>query len=236
MGRRDTKNLILDASETLFSKRSYVDVTFRQIADLANAHVSQITYHFQSKENLLRQVVIRRATDLNKERMSLLKTYRRVVGKNGMTIEPLVRAFFDPYFDRLINDEDRTWGNYGALIGRIVWDPTVLPTLNEAYNEVATEYLEAFSLAAPEISEEHIHRSFQFLLSTMYSAGADNRRIDNLSGGKFSSRDYDRIYDIIIPFVSAGFKALANRDAFAPPIELEEGMEVDHSANNLKHD
>ena len=210
MSRRDTKKLILNASETLISKRSYVDVTFRQIADLAGVHVSQITYHFQNKENLLRQVVLRRATELNQERMSLLKTYQRVVGKNGMDIEPLVRAFFDPYFERLINDTDGTWGNYGALIGRIVWDPTVLPTLNEAYNEIATAYLDAFSRAAPEISEEHIHRAFQFLLSTMYSAGADNRRIDNLSNGKFTSRDYDRIYKIIIPFVSGGFKALAN--------------------------
>ncbi len=211
MSRRDTKNLILDASETLVSKRSYVDVTFRQIADRAGVHVSQITYHFQNKENLLKHVVLRRATVLNDERMGLLKTYQRVVGKDGMDIEPLVRAFLDPYFDRLINDKDGTWGNYGALIGRIVWDPTVLPTLNEAYNEIAAEYLEAFSRAAPDISEENIHRAFQFLLSTMYSAGADNRRIDNLSGGKFTSRDYDRIYDIIIPFVSGGFKALANR-------------------------
>lgn len=217
MIRRDTKNLILDASELLFSKRSYVNVTFRQIADLANAHVSQIIYHFQNKENLLKQVVMRRATELNNERMELLLIYQRVVGINGMDIEPLVRAFIDPYFDKLINDEEGAWGNYGALIGRIVWDPSVLPTINEAYNDVAVEYLEAFSKAAPDISEEHLHRAFQFLLSTMYSAGADNRRIDNLSGGKFSSRDYDRIYDIIVPFVSAGFKSLANRDTLALP-------------------
>jgi AcrR family transcriptional regulator len=221
MSRRDTKNLILDASETLISKRSYADVTFRQIADRAKVHVSQITYHFQNKENLLKEVVIRRAKELNKERMDLLKTYQRVVGKNGMDIEPLVRAFFDPYFDRLINDEDGAWGNYGALLGRIVWDPTVLPTLNEAYNDVATEYLKAFSMAAPEISEENIHRAFQFLLSTMYSAGADNRRIDNLSGGKFTSRDYDRIYDIIIPFVTSGFKALTNWPETAEHSETE---------------
>ena len=210
MSRRDTKALILNACEALFSKSSYADVTFRQIADLAQIHVSQITYHFQNKENLLKQVVIRRASILNDERMTLLKIYQRVVGKNGMNVEPLVRAFLDPYFDRLINDKDGTWGNFGALIGRVVWDPKVLPTLNEAYNEVAVAYLKAFSRAAPEISEEHIHRAFQFLLSTMYSAGADNRRIDNLSGGKFTSRDYGRIYDIIIPFVSGGFKALEN--------------------------
>ncbi len=210
MSRRDTKNLILDAGESLFSKSSYVDVTFRQIADQAGVHISQITYHFQNKDRLLKQVIDRRAAELNDERMSLLKTYQRVVGKDNMEMEPLIRAFLDPYFERLINDENGTWRNYGALIGRIVFDPQVLPTLNDAYNDVARHYLEAFIRAAPEIDEEHIHRAFQFVLSAMYSAGADNRRIDTLSEDKFSSNDFDRIYELIIPFVTGGFKAIAN--------------------------
>ncbi len=210
MSSHDTKNLILDAGESLFSKRAYVDVTFRQIARKAGVHISQITYHFQNKDRLLSQVVNRRATELNDERMTILKAYQRVVGEEGMEIEPLVRAFFDPYFDRLIKVENEGWRNYGALIGRIVWDPLALSAFNEAYNEVAKHYLEALTKAAPEIEEEHIHRAFQFLLSTMYSAGADNRRIDNLSDGRYSSRDVDRIYKIIIPFVTGGFKALYN--------------------------
>jgi hypothetical protein len=86
---------------------------------------------------------------------------------------------------------------------------SALPVFNESYNEVAKLYLVALTKAAPEIEEEHIHRAFQFLLATMYCAGADNRRIDNLSSGKFSSQDFDRIYESIIPFVTGGFKALA---------------------------
>lgn len=210
MGSHDTKNVILDAGESLFSKRSYVDVTFRQIAGQAGVHISQITYHFQNKDRLLSQVVNRRATVLNDERMIMLRAYQRVVGENGLEVEPLVRAFLDPYFDKLIRIENQGWRNYGALIGRIVWDPLVLSAFNTAYNEVAKHYLDAFTKAAPEIEEEYVHRAFQFLLSTMYSAGADNRRIDNLSDGRYSSRDVDRIYAIIIPFVTGGFKALSN--------------------------
>jgi len=213
MGRRDTKNLILDASESLFSKNSYVNVTFRQIADLAGVHISQITYHFQNKDMLLKQVVDRRSAELNKDRMNILRSYRRVVGEDNMEIEPLIRAFLDPYFERLINDEDGTWRNFGALIGRIVWDPQVLPTLNEAYNDVAKHYLEALTKAAPDIDEEHIHRAFQFVLAAMYSAGADNRRIDTISDGKFSSNDFDRIYELIIPFLTGGFEAIPRSPA-----------------------
>jgi AcrR family transcriptional regulator len=209
MSSRDTKKLILDAGESLFSRHSYVDVTFRQIAKRAGVHISQITYHFQNKDRLLEQVVSRRATVLNDERMSMLTAYQRVVGREGWQIEPLVRAFFDPYFDKLIQEQNEGWRNYGALIGRIVWDPLALPVFNEAYNEVSKHYLVALTKAAPEIEEELIHRAFQFLLATMYSAGADNRCIDNLSSGKFSSQDFDRIYESIIPFVTGGFMALA---------------------------
>lgn len=209
MRSRDTENLLLDAGESLFSRHSYVDVTFRQIASRAGVHISQITYHVQNKDRLLKQVVNRRATVLNDERMNILTAYRRVVGQEGTQIEPLVRAFFDRYFDKLVQEENEGWRNYGALIGRIVWDPRALPAFNEAYNEVAKHYLVALTKAAPEIEEEHIHRAFQFLLASMYSACADNRRIDNLSGGKYSSQEFDRIYQSIIPFVTGGFKALA---------------------------
>lgn len=118
MVHRDTENLILDATEKLLSKHSYVNVTFRQIADLAKVHISQITYHFQNKDRLLKQVVERRATELNDEQLSMLNTYQRVVGRDAMEIEPLVRAFFDSYFDELIHDEDGRWRDHGALIGR----------------------------------------------------------------------------------------------------------------------
>ncbi len=134
----------------------------------------------------------------------------RILQASGIVlIKSLVSAFFHSYFDKLIQEQNEGWRNYGALIGRIVWDPLALPVFNEDYNEVSKHYLVALTKAAPEIEEEHIHRAFQFLLATMYSAGADNRRIDNLSGGKFSSQDFDRIYESVIPFVTGGFKALA---------------------------
>lgn len=95
-------------------------------------------------------------------------------------IEPLVRAFFDPYFDKLNQEQNDGWRNYGALIGRIVWDPLALPVFNEVYNQVSKHYLVGLTKVAPEIKEEHIHRAILFLPATMYSAGADNRRIDNL--------------------------------------------------------
>ena len=216
MRGRDTKNIILDAAESLFSKRSYIDVTFRQIADLAGLHVSQIIYHFQNKDRLLKQVVIRRAAELNDERMDILNTYRRLVGDDNMEIEPLVRAFIDPYLTRLIEDKTNSWRNFGALIGRIAWNPLTIPAIGTAYNETAKHYLMAFTKAAPEIDEEHIHRAFQFLLAAMYSACADNRRIDTLSDGQFSSWDIDRIYTSVIPFVTGGFKELAKLPNNAP--------------------
>jgi hypothetical protein len=48
----------------------------------------------------------------------------RILSASGIgLIEPLVRAFFVPFFDKLIQEQNEGWRNYSALIGRIVWDP-----------------------------------------------------------------------------------------------------------------
>ncbi|NKB59317.1 MAG: TetR family transcriptional regulator [Alphaproteobacteria bacterium] len=221
MSKRDTKNIILDAAETLFSRRSYGEVTFRKIAERAGLHVSQIVYHFQSKELLMEAVINRRASGLNEERIGLLESYRRVLGDEKMEVEPIIRAFLDPYFqDRLADNQG--WRNYSALVGKIVWDKRFAATMNDAYDWVAKRYIDALMSAAPTVSEEHIQRAFQFLLAAMFSAGANNKRIDRLSGGKFSSEDYNAIYEVIIPFIVGGFKALeGTREATDETLESQ---------------
>jgi hypothetical protein len=64
--------------------------------------------------------------------MSMLTAYQPGVGRKSWQIEPLVRAFIDPHFDKLIQEGKKGWRIYGALVGRIVWGPLALPVINEA--------------------------------------------------------------------------------------------------------
>lgn len=209
MGRRETKKEVLDAAEMLFSQRSYVDVTFRHIAEKAGIHISQIVYHFKNKEQLLRAVVNRRAGELNEERVRILEAYEQVVGSENMQLEAVIRAFLDPYLKKRIGG-DEGWKNYGALVGKIMWDPLVSSTMGDAYDDVAKRYIAALKTAAPALGDEEAHRGFMFLLACMVSAGANNERVHGLSDGRYSGADVEAIYEIIVPFVVGGFQAIIN--------------------------
>lgn len=55
---KSTEQKILDAALKLFSKHGLHDTSLREIAELADVNPSAINYHFVSKENLYKQVII----------------------------------------------------------------------------------------------------------------------------------------------------------------------------------
>ncbi|MFT7128440.1 MAG: AcrR family transcriptional regulator [Gammaproteobacteria bacterium] len=54
--KRDRKESILDAAESLFSQHSFAGVTMRQIANLAGFGVALPNYYFKSKLGLFKDV------------------------------------------------------------------------------------------------------------------------------------------------------------------------------------
>ena len=55
-----TKNRLLDAAEELFSENNFDDVSVRELAAAAEVNVAAVNYHFQGKENLYKEVILRR--------------------------------------------------------------------------------------------------------------------------------------------------------------------------------
>ena len=208
MAADDTKKRVLDAAEELFALRGHSAVTFREISEKAGLHTSQIVYHFRNKGNLLESVVVRRANTLNADRMSRLQAYHSLYSEGHADPEPLIRAFMEPYLSRLAAGDMR-WQYYGSIIGRIVWDPATSPIMERAYNKVADAYIQTMCQAIPHASQESIHRGFHFMLALVFSVGADDHRLQTLSGGRFSLKDYDRTHLHSIPFLVQGFQSLA---------------------------
>jgi len=63
---------ILDAAERLFAARGFHGVSIRDITGAAGVDVALANYHFGSKQGLLEAVFLRRAEDLNAERLARL--------------------------------------------------------------------------------------------------------------------------------------------------------------------
>lgn len=203
-----TRGKLLDAAEELFAERSYDTVTLKEIATVANANVGQIVYHFGQKEELIKDVILRRAGLISEERIQLLDAYERLVGAENVALEPLVRAFIDPYLARLKSD-DPGWRNWARFIGRNVWDHRLSGAISEGFNAAASRYITAFRRALPSLSQVDGARAFQLLLASIYGSTTNDSRITSLVGDDSLSRDYDGFQELMIPFVVGGIQSMA---------------------------
>src|SRR5580658_4365705 len=91
----DTKGKILDTAERLFAEQGYGAVSLRQIIADAEVNLAAIHYHFGSKQELLDQVIMRKAGPVNLERLERLD---RLETKPGAppTVEQVLEAFLMP--------------------------------------------------------------------------------------------------------------------------------------------
>ena len=209
-----TPSRIMDAAETLFAISSYETVTLREIAKAAEVSVGQIMYHFGQKDELIRDVVMRRAGILTQERIQLLDAYEGLVGEDNVELEPLVRAFVTPYFKRLAGD-DHAWRCYAQFIGRSVWDQKISPALAEGFNPAALRYLAALRRAVPGLTVVDSMRAFQFMLAGIYGSTTNDTRINSLSGDDTLAEDFEGYQSALIPFVVGGIQRMATQFAAA---------------------
>ncbi|WP_163851676.1 TetR/AcrR family transcriptional regulator [Pseudooceanicola aestuarii] len=207
-----TRGRLLDAAERLFAERGHESVTLKEIAAQAGANVGQIVYHFGQKEELIREVILRRAGVISDDRLQLLDSYERLVGTGGVALEPVVRAFLDPYFARL-KDDDPGWRCYALFIGRNVWDGTLASVIAEGFNPTAMRFIGAIRNAVPALSEADGARAFQFLLAGLYGSTANDARINALLGDDSPADDYDSYQQILIPFVVGGIQSIGTMRA-----------------------
>lgn len=204
----ETPDRLLDAAERLFAARNYQTVTLREIAIEANANVGQIVYHFGKKETLVRETIRRRADELNADRLTLLAQYEELVGPGNVEIEPLVRACLLPYFNRL-ETGDPQWQCFATFVGRSVWDGSLSDYMSESFDDVAKLYIAAFMRALPRMAHADAVRGFHFLMALMHAAAVRDARIEGLvaaAGGTVLPSAYK---DLLVPYIVAGFKALA---------------------------
>lgn len=98
--RRDTKALLMDAGEKLFSRHGLDAVTVRQINRTAGQrNTSSLLYHFGSKEGLVEAIFIDRFSGINMRRHAMLDALPIPLGEND--IPGLARAAVLPFFEHM---------------------------------------------------------------------------------------------------------------------------------------
>lgn len=197
---------ILDAAEELFARHGYDGVTMRQISTKAEVDVALASYHFGKKEELFHAVFNRRAEILSATRRKVLMESQKETENGKQSLEQIIEAFLLP-LKIAQESQEPGWRNYMALLAYVltspVWNEVLMPTV---FDKRVEEFIDALKSALPDAREEDIHWCYHYVSGALALTLAQTGRIDRLTGGKCKSADFDTAYNLMIPFVAAGFR------------------------------
>ncbi len=199
-----TKQRILDAAEALFAERGFDGVSIRQITALAGVELALANYHFGPKTELFLASIRRRADELNSARMALFAALSITP-----TVEGLIDAFTRPFLEKSVHG-GVGWKNYARLIAQTSNSPRWTQAVMSAqFDPVAEAFIGGMRQALPGADERDLYWGFQFLLGAITNTFAETGRIDVLSKGLCRAHELEAIYARLVPFMAAGYRALA---------------------------
>ncbi len=209
MRRPDTKEIILDTAERLFAERSFSSVSLREITAEAGVNLAAVNYHFGSKDALLLAVFKRRAVDLNRERLNLLREAEARAGDGPAPLHDILHALLCPP----IRGTQRPGSGPSVFIqfmGRVRTDGT--PEMRNLMDKEVGHlhpFANSLTRTLPDLPRDEIFWRLHFTLALMHYTIADLRRLDAISGGICDLGDTDALIARMVGFAVAGFKAPA---------------------------
>ena len=207
--RGDTTRLaILNAAERCFGESGFDGVSLRTITEVAGVDLALANYHFGTKDNLLREVIARRARIVHDDRVRALEVARQGAGSKSPSLESIVTAFLEPLLRRLTSG-DRGWRHYGSLTSQLDVLPQFVDLTGDVLDPTALHFINALRLALPRTPARRIYWGYMFMIGTMVQVMSATGRIERLSRGLCRSDDIDGALRELVPFVSAGLRALA---------------------------
>jgi AcrR family transcriptional regulator len=203
-----TRERILDAAEKLFAERGFYGVSIRDVTGAAEVDVALVAYHFGNKQGLLEAVFLRRAADLNDERLALLDAVLAQDGRRTPRLEDIIDAFTRPLLDRSTRGS-AGWKSYFALIAEINNSPEFGGVLmTRFFDPVVQRFIEAIRRVLPQCDDRDLYWAYHFLSGALTLTFAETGRIDKLSGGVCRSSDLASVHERLVPYCAAGFRAL----------------------------
>jgi AcrR family transcriptional regulator len=205
--RARVRTQLLDSAEELFADRGYFGASVRDITDHAGTRVASISDTFGGKENLFRDVLLRRIQPLNGDRRARLASLPST-GSRAQRLRALIHAFSEPMLVRAA--ESQGWRNYFRLTAQLANSGQSIQLLvADEYNAIAEEFIQQLQQLFPHASEPVIHDAYLNMLASTQQVFADNLRLDSLTAGRIHTHDIAQRYASLVPFVEGGVTRLA---------------------------
>jgi AcrR family transcriptional regulator len=207
--KRTTKDKLMDAAEKLFARRGFHGTSLRDITAEAGVDLALVNYHFGGKKQLLAEVVGRRGTVLNDERLKRLAEARASAAPDPPSTETVIAAFLDPIFDRLAH-AGPGWHSYFALLAYVNNSPEWgRKLMSGTFDATVRQFIQAVKESLPGAAPADIYWGYNFLTGALTLSLAETGRLDALSDGLCRSNDVAEMKARLGPYVSAGLRGLA---------------------------
>ena len=206
-GLVDTRELILDAAEDLFSKHGFYGVTIREVAREAGVDTALIHYYFTAKRGLFDAVFLRRAEVWNSERVDAINRYASENGE-AMTLEGLLEAFLRPPFQWSLKGGPG-WKHYSALVAQTNANPAFGgETMARYYDPAIRRLIVLIQQVMPDARQADLYWAWHMLSGALTLTLGETGRLDRLSNGLCRSGDLETASDYMVRFAAAGFRAV----------------------------
>ncbi len=199
----NTRVAILDAAENLFAAASFDIVSMRDVAAKARVPLGLINYHFHSKEKLFEAIIERRSDELNARRRAAFASLQ-----SEPDIRQVIDVFLRPYLELMLGGGPG-WRSYGRLLAQTGQQQRWARLITRHFKETQDLILGALERAEPRLSKEAAARGYAHMVSVMFGMFAANDLLSVISRRAYSSRDLDRAYDFVLPFLAGAFEGLA---------------------------
>lgn len=208
----DAPTRILASAERLFAERGVEATSIRMITEAAGVNVAAVSYHFGSKEGLVKELVKRRFNLLDEARCKLMEG-----AKDGpCDLRRAVEAFIGPMITLGLDQDGGR--HFTRLAARFAWDPSF--RLEEVFREQPPRSMRRFDellrKALPAIADDFPARFW----AVQFSIGAVNQAMMLISSEKalppvpgtterIARPEPERIRRMLVDYVVAGLEGFA---------------------------
>ena len=145
----------LAAAERLFARHGLNATTLRQVADASGVPINLISYHFKTKEDLLRAVLSGHSNHLTALRRTLLTDLELHHSPNAPPVHDIMATFYRPIFILRGNDAEH-WANFVGLLSRERGSPAWQETIGESVAAMLKQYTVLLQRALPKVRRAEI--------------------------------------------------------------------------------
>jgi len=205
----ETRLKILDTAEQLFGEEGYKAVSLRRITAAAGVNLAAIHYYFGSKEELLDELVMRKAEPVNEERLESLRRLKEAAAPNAIILEDLLEAFLVPAFHAADSSPE-----FAKLMGRLHAEGIMPAVARKHFGPVGGYFMAELRRALPDMPDDELAWRAHLAIGAMAHA-LTTPPLELLS--RMRSEPPSHIARRVVAFLSGGFRA---------PVAAREKVEV----------